>query len=774
MIVFEVRGSVTNFVKAIKRVEGLELVDEEELIDDESDEAPVLYLVVPDARALKQMESLWKLWVAGDPLPPGFTPWRDVFQTLRGLRPWGPQDRVQEDDRATIAEEIADRPDDDRVKLEVELVFRADERRAAEIEAELGDEVDGVAGRIVSRSRIESIGYHAVLVDYPVAAARQVLARRPTSIAGLDLVMHIRPQSVATSIEVADAGPSAAPTGPPPARSPILALLDGVPIARHRLLSQFVDVDDAFDLEPSAQVSDRRHGTAMASLIVHGDRNRPEPPLPRRILCVPVLGGNDGFPQDQLIIDLIYRAIERSRRNADGSAREILIVNLSLGNPRRPFFGRVSPWARLIDHLSYQMGILFVVSAGNHTGTFAVPGFTNSTAFEDAPERQRAEGVIRGVDNLKADRRLVSPSESINAVTVGGANIDAVLPADRRTARVAVNPHPSLVMSNASSALGPGFAGSVKPDILMPGSQEHLLPIQSGGGLTVRPNGPARAHGLRVAAPPGRGSENAEGYTDGTSAAAALASRTCHQIHDALELTYGDVFTQLPTAQRAALLKALLIHTAAWPEATFNLLKAILGPPDNTRHFQQKDNIRRFLGYGFGDPDAAVACAGDRATFWASGTLLPDQGAWIEAPLPTSANARALPHALVATVAWLTPTLIRRQTYRAVRLSLFDPEEVEDLGIAASGMQPDYNQARRGTVFSRRWEGARPPIITANQTVRFLVQRDKDRGDPIDEAIPFGLALTFTMPGVNQIYDEVRACITPRPRVVPPPRVRPR
>jgi hypothetical protein len=85
----------------------------------------------------------------------------------------------------------------------------------------------------------------------------------------------------------------------------ILALLDGVPVAAHPLLAVHGSIDDQFELEASAPVAERLHGTAMASLIIHGDRNRAEPPLPRRVHVVPVLGAQDGFPSDRLIVDLI-------------------------------------------------------------------------------------------------------------------------------------------------------------------------------------------------------------------------------------------------------------------------------------------------------------------------------------------------------------------------------------------------------------------------------------------------------------------------------------
>jgi len=41
-----------------------------------------------------------------------------------------------------------------------------------------------------------------------------------------------------------------------------------------------------------------------------------------------------------------------------------------------------------------------------------------------------------------------------------------------------------------------------------------------------------------------------------------------------------------------------------------------------------------------------------------------------------------------------------------------------------------------------------------------------DQGTPIDEDIPFGLAVTIEMPGEGRIYDEVRASIAIQPRPI--------
>lgn len=755
LLVFEVRGSIGNFAKAIRNVPGLELIDEEELAADGEDKAPVAYLMVPDMRALRDLESLWRRWLRGE-LVRGETPWRDVFSLLRDLRPWGPRDRVQEMDSEVLSEIIAGLGDDDPVRLEIEIVFRSNGDVAQAREADLRDAVQAQGGRTISTSRIVDIAYHAVLVDLPVRSVRSIIDRASDGIAALEPVMHIRPQSIASSIELGDMAESDVQPIAPALGDPILALLDGVPVAAHRLFGDHLVVDDQFGLEPDALVSERVHGTAMASLIVHGDRNRPEPLLPRRIHLVPVLGQQDRFPAGLLIVDVIYRAIFAMRDGQQPTAPGVLIVNISLGNPRRRFSGQLSAWARLLDRLAYRYGILFVVSAGNCVEHFGIQAFAGRIQLEDATAEVRATETVRALGAILADRRLFSPAETVNGLTIGACNTDAVTAADRAAARVNVDPYSGQLMVNPSSALGPGFAQSVKPDLLMPGAREHLRFVSNHVHVVVSPVGPSRSAGLLVAAPPSGGMENRVGYTNGTSAAAALASRTAHQIHDALELEYGELFRMLPHLQRAVLLKALLAHPAKWPDAAASLIRATIGPADGRQHVRQKDNIRRFLGFGIVDATDAVACAGDRATFWATGLLHADKIANVAVPIPLAMAGLARPHALAATLAWFTPTAPGRKSYRSVRLKLIEPNDVAALRVKASGNQPDQNQTNRGTLFSRIWTGDKAPVVGADMNIVLSVQRDPDQGTPIDEPVPFGLAVTLSMPGVIEIYDQVR------------------
>ncbi|GLQ33867.1 hypothetical protein GCM10007939_01500 [Amylibacter marinus] len=124
LLVFEVRGAISSFANAIRNVPGLELIDEEAFPEDD-DKNPAAYLLVPNDAALRQVMSLWRRWVSGRSMETGFTPWRDVFNTLRDIRAWGPQDRISEPERNILNEEIQDRADTDLVSIEIELVFGA-------------------------------------------------------------------------------------------------------------------------------------------------------------------------------------------------------------------------------------------------------------------------------------------------------------------------------------------------------------------------------------------------------------------------------------------------------------------------------------------------------------------------------------------------------------------------------------------------------------------------------------------------------------------------
>src|SRR6185437_6868677 len=258
LLVFELRGSIGTFANAVKRVAGLELIDEEELEADDRDRAPTIYMMVPNGAALRQIVSLWDIWRSGQKLPRGFTPWRDVFATLRNIRPWNANDRLADEERDILVEEISTLADDAPVRLEVELVFRQSVEVSQEGENVIRRTITAAGGSVLSRSHIPDISYHALLAELPAREVQQITERSNASIAGLEPVMHIRPQSVASTIETNDpVEAEASPPNIPLERTPILAILDGVPVAQHPLLAGALILDDQFTLVPQTPVADR-------------------------------------------------------------------------------------------------------------------------------------------------------------------------------------------------------------------------------------------------------------------------------------------------------------------------------------------------------------------------------------------------------------------------------------------------------------------------------------------------------------------------------------
>ncbi len=220
-------------------------------------------------------------------------------------------------------------------------------------------------------------------------------------------------------------------------------------------------------------------------------------------------------------------------------------------------------------------------------------------------------------------------------------------------------------------------------------------------------------------------------------------------------------FTPVVTPQRALLLKALLVHCARWTEAR-DLIIEILGPPAPNQHVRQKDNVRRYLGYGAIDGNIILNCTADRATLWAVGNLAREQGHNFPLPLPAAMSGKAQLHELAATVSWFAPPRIGAAKYRGARLKLVEPDGLSTIGVVATKGQPDTNQSHRGTVIHRRWAGEKAAALAQNHAVQLIVQREPDE---VDEPIPYAFVTTVAMPGMNQIYAQVRARVSIRPRV---------
>jgi hypothetical protein len=217
--------------------------------------------------------------------------------------------------------------------------------------------------------------------------------------------------------------------------------------------------------------------------------------------------------------------------------------------------------------------------------------------------------------------------------------------------------------------------------------------------------------------------------------------------------------------QRAALLKALLVHTASW-RGSDQFIRSVVDPDVTSHHEHWRREVCRHLGYGFVDPEDAIACAADRATMWATGELGPLGSIAFDVPVPAVFGSNADPREVRATLAWFAPTRPGYLAYRAVKLRIpaLTDHSLEIAGVDTITEQPTHTQSESGTVVHRRWRNARIGNVAAHPTIPVQVQRERDQGSPVDEPVPFGLAVTVEMPGAVQVYEQILPNIRIRPR----------
>jgi hypothetical protein len=776
VVVLETIGTIKNFSKAVAKVPGLEWLLESTLDQIEPDEdffvegkaekslSGRLFLLGSNQQALTEILSLWERYKA-DPntrFKQGLAPWKHVFAQLKDVRRWSVQDRVGADIRAYWQDAVA--PPHQRVRFEIEAWCY----RSADKNDDARDRIEALiraeGGQVLGRALIPDISYHGFLVDMPAASIRAVLDGAETELTLSERVMFFRPraQSVAVPSPPEQGAPAPDVIGPV-GGEPVVALLDGLPLQNHAVLFNRIVVDDPDNWEPEYEAKDRVHGTAMASLIVHGELDTPTAPLTRPIYVRPILRPDaaevgarraERTPADILLLDLIHRAVKRiCEGEGDGpaAAPSVRVINLSVGDEHRPFERELSPWARLIDWLSFRYRVLFVVSAGNCDGTLRLQAPKETIGNLDAYTRSTL--ALSALVASDIDRRLIAPAESINALTVGACHTDDSQPPNvpgRYDLLSRGEPSPY-------SRVGHGFRRSVKPDILVPGGRvlyrEQLIGPQD--ITVVEPVGVPRAPGHRVAAPPLPGILNATEYSRGTSNAAALASRAAARALDVIDAIRATQPEALPRQYDAVLIKALLAHGAGWNALSKRLLSL---RPDIKDWRKRREFVARWIGYGVADTERALVCADQRATLIGVGEVGADEALVFDAPLPPSLSAQAVPKQMVVTLAWFSPTSPSNQAYRSAKLWVSPPHEE----IRVQRVECVHDHAQRGTLQHDVLQGDEAVAFVDGKTLQFKVNCAADASE-FGGKIPFALCVSLEVPVETNlpIYREIRERVAP-------------
>lgn len=794
VLVLEVIGAISNFAKAVSRVEGLEwlfeLAEEQIPPDDDFHEEEEgdrhkelrgrIYLLGTNQQALDQLLALWERYQR-DPtakLDHGLGPFKRIFAHLRAIRPWDATDRIGADVRNYWIDEVQS----GRASscFEIEAWYHASAAKNDAARAEIRSLIHDLGGEVLNHCIIDGIAYHGLLCKLPIESVQTILDGSVPDLILSQRIMFFRPQGQSVSvgspeeqIEVAEARPGQA------AGEPVLALLDGLPMGNHGLLAGHLTIDDPDGWEASYEAKDRVHGTAMASLIVHGELDAASNPLNRPVYVRPVMRPDplDGYnarriektPDDILLIDLIHRAVRRlfeGEGDVPPLAPTVKIINLSMGDLHRAFANEMSPWARLLDWLSYKFEVLFVVSAGNDTSTIEIDSPRGTLQGMQVIDRQQAS--LAALVKASAGRRLASPAESINALTVGALHADGSNPPTVPT-RYDLFP---LNGVSPISRVGHGYRRAVKPDLLMPGGRclhkEQLVGHPEKTLLDIIETTASPGH--RVAIPPiAAEGQYSSSYSRGTSNATALTSRAAAQVHEMLEGLRRQVANSPEPSYDAVVIKALLIHGAKWGELSDQLLSVrpdLMAIVDgNERRRAQKDYLMRWLGYGPTDVDRATTCTDQRATLLGVGALRAGEALEFAMPLPPGLAGKRTWRRVTVTLAWITPTNPTNHQYRRARLWV--TQALDTLRIGR--MNTDDKAPKRGTAQHEVFEGEDAVAFTDGATFSCKVNCAEDAG-PWDGEVRFAICVSLEVSvetGIN-VYQEIQQRIAAQIPILQP------
>ena len=777
VLVIETIGRVQDLYKAVRRIDGLEWLGEwdleeieieENLYDKEKDKKEAekdggrLYLISSNTKALDEVYKLWKKLDKDGNLPRNYGKWKDVFNYIKEMRYWNEKDRIEETGILNYwKEEIEIKKDSlaSNILFQIDLHFFND-NKAKQSEKEIADIVESLSGNVSKRVRIKEIGFHALKVNLPAYKVQDMWKQyedknevTDNKLVKLDCIKYFLPipqQLIEDKDEDIYNFSIETKTSPSHVteKPPVIALLDGLPMANHTLLEDRLIIDDPDDIKGSySEGNQKKHGTSMASLICCGDLNNQEhQSQQRRIYVRPIMQPNElstskeEIPKNEFPEDLLERAIINifgEKEGHNGVAPSIRVINLSIGNLDQPFFREMSSWARLLDWLSWKYKVLFIISAGNFTDEIQLSEYEPSM-----PSNLLLKQVIKEMNENNRKRRILSPAESINSLTVGAMASDhsTIQDSDPR-----IDFFKEKKFIAEYSRLGPGYKQSIKPDILVAGGRQLFTKSDD----LFRRDNRSRPPGQKFAYK-GSSSEDIKNiqYGRGTSNATALTTHTAGLLYEVIMEIQSGYSEKIPEQYESLLLKSLLVHGASWRGMEENL--EFIKNPTNSRTFKRV--ISKYLGYGESDFSRVMECTARRITSLGFGEIGEEERHRFVLPIPDV--CKGIRYKLIATLAYFTPINPFHANYRKAKLSFnLDPD------LKIDSKEADDKQARNGTVQHK-------VCILKNiqSDIHFFVECRADAVDSLDENIPYALSLTIEAEKETNIdiYEEIRQVIITR------------
>ena len=413
-----------------------------------------------------------------------------------------------------------------------------------------------------------------------------------------------------------------------------VCILDSGINSNHPLLKSAMGDGQDFT-QGSTAMDENGHGTAVAGIALYGDLeacNASNYWVPELWLLNGKILNKDAEFDQQAIESQLVKAVEYFVENHDCK-----IFNLSIGNVHAPYQQRhVSGIAYVLDNLARKYDVLFVIAAGNFSGSDE----------EEVPKNSWRDEYPEYL--LHELSPIIDPAPAINALTVGSLA--------RHTATLNAQKYPDITdlafvhedQPSPFTRHGPGVGGMLKPELMATGGNFAI----SAKGQHYR----MAERGLGVLTC----SHDFTGNTmlteqNGTSFAAPYTTHLA-----------GRLLNNYPNAS-ANLLRALLVNHASMPPET----KAALDPI--AAHYQNETKRKvehDVAGYGKVNESELFRSTDSAVVLMAEDAIQDDSSQFFELPLPADfLRSSRSTRELRISLAYTPPVRTTRIEYRASRIT---------------------------------------------------------------------------------------------------------
>lgn len=545
----------------------LEAIPGVELVSEENGEYALAFA---DERALEEFEArLTKLSIGESPTR------KEIFYALQGFDHWTPEDRTG------WALKRDGLPTSERFMLDVELwpVARSDERTRLTTAFETLLTREGI--EVLDLVNADSLLLYRLRVNQ--SQTEQLLRHRDVRTVDLPPQFGLDPQLLAVDIQDLPEVPMTTDG------APVIAVLDSGIAGGHPLIGPALGDAQGFVRPDREQHDDNGHGTQVAGIALYDDVEecaRAKSFIPRlRIVSGRILDRN--AESDPRLIENIVNEAVRYFHGEYGCK----IFNLSYGDMNKPYLGgHVKGLAYILDKLSRELDVLFIVPTGNFWGIDDYPADWKN----DYPDYL-----------FSTHARLLDPAPALNVLTVGSiARWDQGHYAQRYSTDPREVPVAHREQPSPFSRCGESVNAAIKPDMAAYGGNvacNLVTKCQSMaklGELSLSKDFAVHGRLLTEAA--------------GTSYAAP------HVAHYA-----GRLLSDMPDAS-INLLRTLLVAHTEIPKPTRDLFN------DN------QERICQSIGYGMVQQNALYRSTEEDVTLIAEERLRNNHHHFYEIPIPAS------------------------------------------------------------------------------------------------------------------------------------------